>query len=269
MFKFLKRTYIYIILALFYIPLFVGAIYSFSKGKAKGDMLISFHRSGEGWTNLMNDSRISYAIINTTFIALFVGLIVVSLSLITVFGLWRQKNIASKVYVQSTSSIPLINPDIITAVSMSIAFGTMFGALQKGDSGYERLIISQVTMIIPFAIVIMYPRSEKFKASLFEASKDLGYGPIKTWFKTYFRHMIFVSIVSFMISISLSLDDFVITRIVSKEVTIGKLMYEGTLQPWVLAMGTIALFLTLSFSLFVSFKTFIKEKKNNKVKNVK
>ncbi|NQZ65756.1 MAG: ABC transporter permease subunit [Mycoplasmatales bacterium] len=264
--KIFKKSYIYLILILFYIPLLIGAIYSFSEGKEKGNMSSKFKLSGEGWSQLVNDSDISYAILNTTFIAIFVALIVVTLSLLTVFGLWRQKNIVAKSYVKSSSNIPLINPDVITAISLALAFGVMFGTLQFGNSGYERLIISQVTMIIPFAISIMYPRSEKFQASLFEASKDLGYGPIKTWFKTYFRFMLPVSLASLIISISLSFDDFIITRIVSKETTIGKLMYEGSLQPWVMAMGTIILIITLSSSIIISIKNSKKVKKYKKMK---
>lgn len=253
--KILKRSYVYIILAIFYIPLFVGAVFSFSTGAKRGDMPSTFKYSGEGWRELSENEDISYAIVNTSFIALFVSIAVVFLSLLTVFGLWRQKNIAAKAYVQGSSNVPLINPDVITAVSMAIAFSTMFGTLQMHDTGYERLLISQTTMILPFGITIMYPRSEKFKQSLFEASKDLGYGTVRTWFKTYFRHMLPIAAAVFLISIAMSFDDFIITRIVSKETTVGSMMYAGALDPWVLAMGTIFMAITLSASTInVAFK---------------
>lgn len=246
--KILKKSYVYIILAIFYIPLFVGAVFSFSAGSKKGDMHTTFNYSAQGWKQLSENDDIAYAIANTSFIALFVAIAVVILSLLTVFGLWRQKNIGAKAYVQGTTNIPLINPDIITAISMAIAFSTMFGVLERHNTGYERLLISQTTMILPFGITIMYPRSEKFKQSLFEASKDLGYGTIKTWFKTYFRHMLPVASAVFVISIAMSFDDFIITRVVSKETTVGSMMYEGSLDPWVLAMGTIFMGITLSVS---------------------
>jgi len=76
--------------------------------------------------------------------------------------------------------VPLINPDVITGVALMLAFGSMFGLLQRDDPGVERAIIAQVVMIIPFGITIMYPKSEKFSISMIEASKDLGYGPIRT-----------------------------------------------------------------------------------------
>ena len=262
--KILRKSYVYIILAIFYIPLFVGAVFSFSAGKTKGDMSSVFKYSTEGWEKLASDKHISYAILNTSLIALFVAIAVVTLSLLTVFGLWRQKNIVAKAYVQGTSNVPLINPDVITAVSMAIAFSAMFGNLQSGDTGYERLIISQTTMILPFGITIMYPRSEKFKASLFEASKDLGYGTVKTWFKTYFRHMLPVAAAVLVISIAMSFDDFIITRIVSKERTVGSMMYSGSLDPWVLAMGTIVLSITLSATLLKGSLSKYKDVKQRK-----
>lgn len=67
---------------------------------------------------------------------------------------------------------------------MALAFGTLFGTINvknaSGIANYARLIASHVAMILPFAITLMLPRSDKFKLSLIEASKDLGYGPVKT-----------------------------------------------------------------------------------------
>ena len=259
--KLLKRSYIYVILALFYIPLIVGVIYSFSASATKSDMPLKFQYTGEGWKNLAENEDVLYAIVNTALIALIVSTIVAALALLTVFGLWRQNNRVVKGYIQGTSNVPLINPDVITAISMAIAFGAMFGTMQMNDTGYERLIISQVTMILPFGITIMYPKSEKFKASLFEASKDLGFGPVRTWFKTYFRFMLPVTLATFVIAIAMSFDDFIITRIVSKEVTVSKKMYEGSLKPWVLAMGTIVMTITLSLSVFRAVLIKWKERK--------
>ena len=259
--KILKKSYIYFILALFYIPLFVGAVFSFSTSAKKGDMPMTLNVTNEGWINLFTDLRISYAFWNTVLISLIVAIVAVSLSLLTVFGLWRQKNILVKGYVQGTQNIPLINPDVVTAVSLSVAFGLMFGVLQRGNSGFERVIITQIVAALPFAIAIMYPKSQKFKQSVYEASKDMGYGPVKTWFKTYFRYMIGISMVAFIISIALSFNDFIITRIVSKEKTIGKIMYEGSLKPWVLAAGTVVLIIVLSVSIFSSLWMKLKEKK--------
>lgn len=61
-----------------------------------------------------------------------------------------------------------------------LTFGTLFGELEFGATGYVRTVIAHITMIMPFIITIMYPRSAKFQKSMIEASKDLGFGPVRT-----------------------------------------------------------------------------------------
>lgn len=259
--KIFSKSYVYVLIALFYIPLIVGFIYSFSAGAKRGNMSTIFNHTNEGWNTLKTDTDKIIAMLNSIFLALIVALIVVVISLVTVFGLWRQKNRTARIYVAGTSNIPLVNPDIITAISLSAAFGAMFGVMSREDTGYIRLVIAQATMILPFGITLMNPRSEKFKITLLEASKDLGYGPIRTWFKTYFFHMIPVTAAVFGVALMMSLDDFIITRVVSKETTIGKLMYEGSLQPWVLALGAILMIITLSSTLILSAVLLRKERR--------
>lgn len=259
--KFTKRSYVFIILALFYIPLAIGVMYSFQVNQRKGDIPYVFKFSGQGWTDLVEDKELSVAIINSFIVGITVALIVTAISLLTVYGIWRSKSRVSKAYVNTTSNIPLINPDIITGISLGLAFTLMFGILQRGDNGAERVIIGQATMILPFGITIMYPRSEKFRISIMEASKDLGYGPIRTWFKTYFRYMIGISLIVFLIALAMSFDDFIIVKTVSKETTIGRKMYKGALRPWILALGTIVLGITLSASALYTTVIFIKERR--------
>ena len=98
----------------------------------------------------------------------------------------------------------------------------------------------------------MYPRSSKFDKSLLEASYDLGYGAIKSWFKTYFRHMMPVIVASFVIALTLSFDDFILTRITAKVETIGVVLYSSNIKNWVLMLGTILLFITVGGSVLYS-----------------
>lgn len=267
--KFFSKIHVVLILAFFYIPLFVAAIYSFSAGAKRNNMSSTFHFSGEGWKNLITNADIAKSFIASLLIALIVSIIVVILSLLTVFALWKTRNKAAKGFVTTSSSIPLINPDIITGVMLSLTFTFLFGRLHFTDEGVERAIIGHIVMIIPYGIAIMYPKSETFLASIFEASKDLGYGPIRTWFKTYFRHMWGVMIAVFVVSMAFSFDDFIITKTTSRVMTIGTKLYATTkLKPWILAMGTIVMFFTLAssitFSIIAHFK---KQRGKNGKKN--
>ena len=261
-----KKSYIFILLALFYIPLMIAVIFSFNKSPRKGEMSSQFTPEGNGgWDSLLNNTDIARGAFASTFIAIIVAIFVVAISLLTVFGLWRSRSKVAKGYVNGTSNIPLINPDVITAVSLTLLFTAMFGTLKFGDEGIERAIIGHITMILPFGITIMYPRSEKFQASQFEASKDLGYGPVRTWFKTYFRYMLGTLFAVFVVSIALSFDDFIITKTTSRINTLGTELYSvEKIKPWIFALGTTVLAVTLTTSIGIGLFTYVKEKRGNK-----
>ena len=258
--NFFRRSYIVILLILFYIPIVFGAIYSFNQQGKKGNA----HTRGwdglsfDGWSELGKVDKWS-AMVNSIILGIIVSLFVAILSLITVFALWKQKNRVFKASVDGTSNIPLINPDIITAVGLAIVFGAMFGTLTISSDGMWRAIISHTTMILPYGIIIMYPRSQKFSVTLMEASKDLGYNSIKTWFKTYFIFMIPTIIAVIAISLTLSFDDFILTRTTSNVTTIGTKLYEGSFKTWMLALGAILLMTSL---IGVGIYSFIKKRKN-------
>ena len=259
--SFISKSYVFLIIGLFYIPLFFAAVFSFSAGAKKGDMKLNFSYSGEGWSQIVHNENITTGIVNSLLLAIPAALLVALISLFTVYALWKQKSKTIKGAVAGAYNIPLINPDIITAISLSILFGAMFGVIQIGSTGYLRALVSHVTMILPFGITVMYPKSEKFSKSMLEASYDLGYRKFNTWMNTYVRHMLFTIVAVVLIAITLSFDDFIITRVTTtnKYVTLGTRMYESSLKPWILAVGSFMMFMTLAGSIGASL--FVKMKK--------
>ena len=102
----------------------------------------------------------------------------------------------------------------------------------------------------------MLPKSDKFSKNIFEASQDLGYSKFKTWFKTYFTYMLGTIGFTFVITMALSFDDFIITRIVSNTETLGTQLYEGQFQAWSLAIGAISLIIVIfGNTIYAAYKT--------------
>lgn len=241
--EFGKYFYILIILIICYIPLFTMAVFSFNKTSDKG--YVSFIWNGFSWDAYKNlfSSQIMLSLVNSIIVALITSIFVVVISLLTVFSLWKQKNRILKSINSITNNISMINPDIIIGVSLAMFFGSVFGSLSSGSEGLMRAVLGHTVMTLPYGILIMYPKSEKFSRSLFEASQDLGYSKIRTWFRTYFVHMfssiIFVIIITFIFSF----DDFIITSITSNITTIGTQLYQGQFRSWALALGTLILLL--------------------------
>ncbi|AXE61006.1 spermidine/putrescine ABC transporter permease potC [[Mycoplasma] phocae] len=245
--SFLKHSYIIAILACLYIPIIFGTIYSFNAPSDKGIFSVTtWNRfSYAAYVELFSKSH-ALAFINSFLLGLATSILVITLSLITVFSLWRHKNKTARTFVQSTSNVPLINPDVITGLTLAIVLNLIFlGTLKATNEGFFRAIIGHTVMTLPYGILIMLPKSDKFSKSIFESSQDLGYSKIKTWFKTYFVYMLGSIGFTFVITIALSFDDFIITRIVSNTETLGTQLYEGQFQAWSLGIGAISLLVVI------------------------
>lgn len=258
--SFSKYFYILIILVLCYIPLLTMAVFSFNKTSDKG--YVSFVWNGfswDAWKNLFS-SEIMLSFVNSIIVALLTSLLVVAISLLTVYSLWKQKNKIIKMTHSVTNNISMINPDIIIGVGLALFFGATFGSLSSGQEGLMRTVIGHTVMTLPYGILIMYPKSEKFNASLFEASWDLGYSKIRTWFKVYFVYMFSSIIFTILITFVFSFDDFIITSITSNMTTIGTQLYQGQFRSWALALGTLILVAMVLINILFFVRTWHKNK---------
>lgn len=263
--KFIRNSFIIFILVLTYIPLTFALIFSFNKPTEKKYVPTVWNGfSTENWREFFSESR-DIALINSIIIAISVILIVIPLSLMTVFALWRQKNKIPETVVKSTYNIPLINPEVITAISLVITFSAMGITLSYNSEGMLRAIFGHVIISLPYCISIMYPASEKFNKNIFEASQDLGYSKLRSWFKLYLPHMIPSIIFASTISAFFSFDDFIVTRLLSNTSTLGTKLYEGVFRSWGLVVGAALMMMTLIGS--VIFTT-VKIKKANRLKKV-
>ncbi|RIV16424.1 ABC transporter permease [Mycoplasmopsis gallopavonis] len=243
--EYLRKSYIYIILLLVYIPLVFAVIFSFNEKSPKGEFNPYYTPfTIENYLEFLQNDRLK-ALVNTFLLAIIVSILVVSLSLVTVYSLYRQKNKNLKRFVQGTSNIPLINPDNITAIGLVLVFGIFIGVISTEDEGFMRLIVAHTIMALPYGIMLMLPRSEKFNNNLYEASQDLGHSKFRSWMKTYLVYMIPSIIMVVIVSSVLSFDDFIIARTVSNTSTLGTKLYEGAFEPWGLVLGSIVLFITI------------------------
>ncbi|VEU78267.1 ABC transporter permease [Mycoplasmopsis columbinasalis] len=266
-FAFLKHSYVYLILIFTYIPLLFAVIFSFNKPSEKGFLSFSFNSfSNDAYNNLFADGR-DTALLNSFIIALCTAILVVSISLVTVYAMWKQRNKKYGAVVKSINNIPLINPDNITAIGLVLVFSILFGSLAATSEGLFRGIVGHAIMALPYGVTLMYPRSEKFNRSLLEASQDLGYNKFKSWFKTYFVYMLPVIIFAGTVAAILSFDDFIILRTITNTSTLGTKLYEGEFQVWALALGSVLMFITIAGNAIYIWRKAHLVKKAKKIKN--
>lgn len=256
---FLKRSYVMIILAAVYIPLVTGAVFSFNKPiKGQYNSLWTGF-TWENWKTLFDERR-DVAFVNTLLIAIVVGFLVVTLSILTAYALYRQQNKVVRSFVNSTSKIPLVNPDNITALGLVLVFAAFLGIIGVEKEGLLRVIVGHTVMILPYGLSLAIPRSEKFNNNLYEAAQDLGYNKFFAWLRTYFMYMMPSILMIAIVSTVLSFDDYIITHVVSNASTLGTKMYEGEFKPWGLVLGTVILFFVIAGNIVYTFFKVKKEK---------
>ncbi|AVQ21689.1 ABC transporter permease [Fusobacterium necrophorum] len=190
----------------FYLPLLVLVVYSFNDGKSmvwKGFSLRWYRELFTYSENIWQAFRYS------------IGVAVVSGLLSTVIGTLgaialKWYSFKSKKYLQLLTVLPLVVPDIIIGVSLLIMFASIHWKL-----GLLTIFIAHTTFNIPYVLFIVMARLEEFDYSVVEAAYDLG-ATERQAFQKVILPMLFPAIISgFLMAVTLSFDDFVITFFVA------------------------------------------------------
>lgn len=190
----------------FYLPLLVLVVYSFNDGKSmvwKGFSLRWYRELFTYSENIWQAFRYS------------IGVAVVSGLLSTVIGTLgaialKWYSFKSKKYLQLLTVLPLVVPDIIIGVSLLIMFASIHWKL-----GLLTIFIAHTTFNIPYVLFIVMARLEEFDYSVVEVAYDLG-ATERQAFQKVILPMLFPAIISgFLMAVTLSFDDFVITFFVA------------------------------------------------------
>ena len=211
--KFLSRCYIVLIFALLYIPIAVLIVFSFNESGS----LAEFSGFSFVWyEELFHDSEAFSALRNSLVLAVLSSLIATVIGTFGSLGLHRMRNRYIKQPIMTVTNIPMMNPDIVTGVSMMLLFVAVAAFLGTRDLfGFGTMLIAHVTFNIPYVMLSVMPRFKQLDKSLSEAAQDLGCPPSKAFFMVELPEIIPGIVSGLMMSFTLSLDDFVISHFVS------------------------------------------------------
>ncbi len=192
-------------LLIFYIPIFMIIVYSFNATKAAGWEGFSVKWYVELFTK-------SDRLLNSLKISFLIGIASASMStLLGGLGAWSiYKNHKLKPLVLSMAYFPLMLPDLIIGVSLLTLFVMMTLPLSVWS-----IFIAHTTMNIPLALLLILAVLEESDMSVIEAAKDLGANEFQTWLRVILPMISPGIIASFLLTLTLSLDDFAITFFVS------------------------------------------------------
>lgn len=202
----MKKTFsIFIItvaLVFIYAPIILLFIFSFTSSRTMG---VWSGFSLELYGNLVTQEKIRKIIVDTLILALLSASISTLLGTIGAIGIFYNKKIIGK-FTKTSSQIPVINAEIVTAISLAL----IFSIVSMGKT-YAGLLIGHIVLLTPFVVLSVLPRLKQMDGSTYEASLDLGATPTQALFKVVLPQ-IFPGILSgFLLAITLSLDDYMIT----------------------------------------------------------
>ena len=211
--KILSRLYLWVVFALLYAPILVLVVFSFNDGGSLSAYTgFSFRWYGE----LFRDRVALESLKNSLFLALTSSLLSTVIGTFAALGLDRMRNRYLKGAINSVTNIPMMNPDIVTGVSMMLLFVALGGMIGVGDIlGKWTMLIAHTTFSLPYVILSILPRFKQFDRTLREAALDLGCTPAQSFFKVELPAIVPGIVSGLVMAFTLSLDDFVISHFVS------------------------------------------------------
>ena len=206
--KILAYSYIYIILFLRYVPILVLIAFSFTNSTYIGEWNgLSFAL----YVNLFKDTEILVALGNTIIIALISSVVSTCLGTLGAIGAYYSKK-RSRAIVENINQIPVVNSEIVIALSLTVMFVFLGNYIFKENIfSFWTLLIGHVILSVPFVYLNVKPKLSQMDPSLYEAALDLGCSPRVALRKVLVPQITPGIVSGFMLSITLSLDDFIVT----------------------------------------------------------
>ena len=210
--KIIGRSYIWLILILMYLPVLVIVAFSFTKATNIGEWTeFSFSL----FPDLFKSKEIMIALGNTVLIAVISAVVSTIIGTLGAIGAYYSKR-RMRNALDLATQIPVVNAEIVVAFSLTVMFvflGKIFKAM-GGDSyifSFWTLLIGHCCLSLPFVYISVKPKLQQMDPSLYEAALDLGASPTQALFKVIVPEIMPGVMSGFLLSITLSLDDFIVT----------------------------------------------------------
>ena len=233
-------VYIAVCFLFFYVPILVTMVFSFNESKS----LTHFTGFSMRWyEQLVNDSEIMSAVYVSVSIAVLATVISTILGTLTAIGLSKQRRIL-KESILNVNNLPIMNPDIVTAIGLMILFSSM-----HITKGYITMLMAHVIFCTPYVITSVYPKVRKLDDSLANAAMDLGATPFQTLVKVIIPCIKPGIYAGILLAFTMSFDDFVISYFVTGNgvQNISIIVYNMTKRtnPTINALSTIVILVML------------------------
>ncbi len=206
-------------LAFLYIPLVMLVIYSFNDSKL---VTVWGGFSTKWYAKLLENDQILSAAWLSLKIALVSSFAAVALGTMAGYALARIKRFRGSTLFAGMVSAPMVMPDVITGLSMLLLIIQVQGLIQQMggnpewlDRGFFTIFLGHTTLCMAYITVVIRSRLMELDQSLEEAAMDLGARPLKIFFLITLPLIAPAIASGFLLGVTLSLDDLVITSFLS------------------------------------------------------
>ena len=258
---YISQAYLWLLLVVLYAPIALIAVFSFTKSKVLGNWT-GF--SLDLYANLFTgqaDAGLNSAIWYTVIIALIAAVCSTILGTLAAIGIYNMRARQRKV-VSFLNSVPMINPDIITGISLFL----LFVALGMSQ-GLATVCIAHVVFCTPYVVLSVLPRLSNMNPNTYEAALDLGATPAQALRMVMLPELWPGMLSGFILALTLSVDDFGVTFFTKGSgglETLSTFIYsdarKGGLTPELRPLFTIILLVMLSVLIYINFKNKQEEK---------
>ena len=261
--KIVSQAYLWLILVVLYAPIIFIAIFSFTDAKSLGNWTgFTFDLYTSLFSGATSASRnLMEALKNTLLIALIASFVSTLLGTLAAIGIYNMRGRKKKA-MEFLNDIPMLNPDIITGVSLFLLF--VFLHFSKG---YLSVILAHITFCTPYVVLNVMPKLSQMNPNIYEAALDLGATPHQALWKVLIPQLRPGMITGFILAFTMSLDDFAVTYFTSGSSgleTLSTYIYsdvrKGGLTPELKPMMTIIFLVILIVLLAVNIRASKKAK---------
>ena len=246
------KIYTALIFVFLFAPIAILLVFSFNEAKSLS-VLSGF--SFKWYQELFRDGETLNALKNTLILAVIASVVSTAMGTAAAVGMNKLRNKYLRAALDTATDIPMMNPDIITGISLMLMF-VFFGRLLGSSTslGFWSMLAAHITFCLPYVIMQVLPKLQQMDRALPEAAMDLGCTPVRAFFRVEVPEILPGIITGMIMAFTLSLDDFVISYFTqgSGFQTLPIRIYnvtKKTVTPKMYALATIIFFVTLTLLL--------------------
>ena len=259
--SFIKRFYLILIFIFLYTPIVTLMVFSFNNSKSMGKW------SGftfKWYVQLFQNDRIMDALKYTIIIAVISSIVATIIGTLAAIGIHRMKGLPKKTLL-NINNLPVLNPDIVTGISIMSLFIFIFPLLNKiginAQFGFTTMLLAHITFNIPYVVLSVLPKLRQLPSNITEAALDLGATPGYAMRKIILPQIKPGIVAGLLMAFTMSIDDFVISffttgpGVTNLSIEIYSMARKG-INPSINALSTLMFITVLTLLLIVNRKEF-------------